>query len=508
MSDRQASAAAYDVANDDIGELATEYGISLAPPPPAARKEAEQSCAAPVKQGKRTDLTGLPLITIDGADAKDFDDAVHCSRAGSGFRLTVAIADVASYVAADGALEADARERATSVYFPGQRAIPMLPAALSEDRCSLRPQQLRLALACEMELDAQGEVGKYRFFECAMRSAARLTYPEAEAMLEQPAGKDDAVAESLAALAQLARLLLKRRQRDGSLVLELPVIEPEFDQHGALKGVKTLERRLFSQQLIEECMLVANCCAARFLREQGQQFLYRVHKRPDAAKAARLRDVLEGAGLRCSAADPATLVMQAGESIAAIEDVQLRKVLLLNVLQALERASYTPDNAGHFGLGFDEYAHFTSPIRRYPDLQVHRAIKRALRQRSRPAASSSRLNELCALGEHCSQKELAAERAGMDYVARQVGRLLRSKQGMEAEGIISGMSKGGMFISFAGQHEGMVRFASLDDYYVLNQHRTRAEGRRQRRCYRIGMRVKVRIAAVDAASGRCELALL
>ncbi len=508
MSDRQASAAAYDVANDDIGDLATEYGISLAPPPPAARKEAEQACAEPVRrQGKRTDLTDLPLVTIDGGDAKDFDDAVHCARAGSGFRLTVAIADVASYVATDGALDTDACDRATSVYFPGQRAIPMLPAALSEDRCSLRPQQLRLALTCEMELDEQGEVEKYRFFECAIRSAARLTYTEAEEMLQQPAGKDDAVAQSLVALADLARRLLERRQNAGSLVLELPVIEPEFDQHGKLKGVKTLERRLFSQQLIEECMLVANCCAARFLREQGQQFLYRVHKRPDAAKAARLRDVLEGAGLRCAAAEPAAQVMQAAQSIAAIEDIQLRKVLLLNVLQALERATYTPDNAGHFGLGFDEYAHFTSPIRRYPDLQVHRAIKRALRQRGR-ASASSKLQELRALGEHCSQKELAAERAGMDYVARQVGRLLRSKQGMKAEGIISGMSKGGMFISFAGQHEGMVRFASLDDYYVLNQHRSQAQGRRQRRCYRIGMRVKVRIAAVDAASGRCELALL
>ena len=485
--------------NEDVAELADEYGINLEPPPPAALEEAERAIAAADAAGdRRADLRQLPLVTIDGDDAKDFDDAVHCRREGGVFQLTVAVADAASYVAEGSALDADARARATSVYFPGQ-VVPMLPAALSEDSCSLRPERERRALACEMAIDGKGTVTKFRFRECLIRSAARLTYAVAEEILARPPGKD-AVAVSLAALAELARILLARRERDGAFILEMPAAEDALDEGAAAE-------RLFSEKIIEECMLAANRCAAGLLRERGHQFLYRVHGRPQEEKAARLRDVLAGAGLACGARDPARLVMQAAGEIATIEDGQLRRVLTQNLLQALGRASYTPDNEGHFGLGFDEYAHFTSPIRRYPDLTAHRAIKEALRQRKRPAGSARRLHELRELGAHCSMKEMHAERAVMDCVARRLGRLLRSRLGMRAEGIVSGMAKGGMFVVFEGQHEGMLRFAEMDDYYVLNQHRTRVRGRRGGRVFHVGMRVRVKVATVAADTGRCRLAL-
>lgn len=491
--------------NDDVAELADEYGIGIAPPPAAAIEEAERARAAADAATGRADLRRLPLATIDGADAKDFDDAVHCRREGGVFHLTAAVADAASYVAEGSALDADARARATSVYFPG-RVVPMLPASLSEDSCSLRPNETRRALACEMAIDGEGTVAKFRFRECLIRSAARLTYPEAEEMLARPPGRD-AVEASLAALGELARILLARRQRDGAFILETPPAAAALDESGEDGGTPAAAERLFAEKLIEECMLAANRCAAGFLRERGMQFLYRVHGRPQEEKAARLRDVLAGAGLACGARDPARLVMQAAAAIGGIEDAQLRRVLTQNLLQALGRASYTPDNEGHFGLGFAEYAHFTSPIRRYPDLTAHRAIKLALRQRRRPAASARRLQELRELGAHCSMKEMHAERAVMDYAARQLGRRLRSKLGMRAEGIVSGMGKSGMFIVFGGQHEGMLRFAEMDDYYVLNQHRTRVRGRRGGRVFHVGMRVPVRVAAVDEATGRCRLAL-
>ncbi|MBF2735875.1 MAG: VacB/RNase II family 3'-5' exoribonuclease [Betaproteobacteria bacterium AqS2] len=487
--------------NDDVAELADEYGIDIGPPPSPAIAEAQRAIAAADDAKGRVDLRQLPLVTIDGADAKDFDDAVHCRREGGVFQLTVAVADAASYVVAGSALDDDARARATSVYFPG-RVLPMLPPELSEDRCSLRPKEERRALACEMAIDGAGKVVKFRFRECLIRSAARLTYPEAEEMLARPPGKD-AVEASLADLAALARILLERRERDGAFVLATPPAEAALDEDAA----PAVPERLFAEKLIEECMLAANRCAAGFLRTRGQQFLYRVHGRPQEEKAARLRDVLAGAGLKCGARDPARLVIEAAAAISGIEDAQLRRVLVQNLLQALGRASYTPDNEGHFGLGFDEYAHFTSPIRRYPDLTVHRAIKEALRQERRPAASAKRLAELRELGAHCSMKEMHAERAVLDYIARQLGRRLRSQLGMRAEGVVSGMSKGGMFVVFGGQHEGMLRFADMDDYYVLNQHRTRARGRRSGRAFAVGMPVPVQVAAVDEATGRCRLAL-
>ncbi|MDR1661550.1 MAG: ribonuclease R, partial [Azoarcus sp.] len=327
----------------------------------------------------REDITALPLVTIDGETARDFDDAVYCERQGRGWRLVVAIADVSHYVAAGGALDRDARERGNSVYFP-RRVIPMLPEKLSNELCSLNPQVERLCMAADMSISAGGEIEEYRFYPAVMFSHARLTYDQAAAALYE---RDE---EAIAALGDLLphlqnldrlfRALLEARARRGAIDFETAETRMEFDDQGKIARIVP-ELRNDAHRLIEECMLAANVCASDFLQSCGHPALYRIHEGPTPERLEKLRAFLAEFGLALGGGDKPT----AKDYAALLDRTRTRpdaQLLQTVMLRSLRQAVYSPDNVGHFGLAYGAYTHFTSPIRRYPDLLVHRAIKAAL----------------------------------------------------------------------------------------------------------------------------------
>jgi ribonuclease R len=330
----------------------------------------------------REDLTGLPLVTIDGETARDFDDAVYCERRGKGYRLVVAIADVSHYVTAGSALDQESYARGNSVYFP-RRVIPMLPEKLSNGLCSLNPQVERLCMVCDMEIAGNGSIRRFRFYPAVIFSHARLTYTEVAAALYE---KDEGTRARLAsllphleALDDLYRQLAKERAKRGAIDFETVETRMIFDDHGKIERIEPYERN-DAHRLIEECMLAANVCASEFLRDREHPVLYRVHQGPTSERLVKLRDFLGtfgfqlGGGDAPKAKDYARLLEQIGQR----PDRQLLQTVML---RSLRQAIYSPDNVGHFGLAYESYTHFTSPIRRYPDLLVHRAIKSALAAR-------------------------------------------------------------------------------------------------------------------------------
>ena len=339
----------------------------------------------PADRKDRTDLTHLPLVTIDGETAKDFDDAVYCEPDGRGYRLIVAIADVSHYVRDGDALDADARERGTSVYFP-RRVIPMLPEALSNELCSLKPDVDRLCMACDMRIDARGTIKSYSFYPAVMHSRARLTYTQVYEWLTEPGAAKGEPARSLlphlSQLFTLYRILFAARERRGAIDFDTVELALEFDEHGKIVRIVPAPRN-DAHKLIEECMLAANVCAAGFLAEHEQPALYRIHEGPPPEKLAALREFLGGSALTLTGGDEPSAMDYAAliDRIRERPDFALLQTVLL---RSLSQAQYSPANVGHFGLAYDAYAHFTSPIRRYPDLLVHRAIKAVLAGRHEP----------------------------------------------------------------------------------------------------------------------------
>lgn len=488
----------------DVEAASFEYGVELTMPAQAfqlAERIANQDVTKGFYEKDREDLRHLALVTIDGEDAKDFDDAVHCERNDKeGFNLTVAIADVSSFIDAEGFLDQEAFFRGTSVYFPNV-VLPMFPSRLSEDLCSLKPGEDRLGLGFQATVDKKGKLNNGRFFNCVICSKKRLTYQQAQKILDGSHSDNSEVECSLHALAGLCVVLEDVRIKRGGLLMDIPTTVPVL-ANGKVTGFKE-EKRTFAHRIIEECMLLANTSAAEFLSEKGYPFLYRVHPKPPAEKVARLRDVLMGMGIRCGQINTATDLMDVMERYR--DDSSLvAQVMAKNVLRTLESAVYTPDNIGHFGLGYKQYAHFTSPIRRYPDLTVHRAIKAAIKGESPPEGLADRLREI---GAHCTNREQAADRASMNVISRKLGRALLGKIGKQVQGVISGMARGGMFVSMQGSVDGLVRFSGLDDYYELNSTMTKAVGRRKKRTFHVGMEVSVKIAEVSREDGRCLLQL-
>ena len=489
--------------NIDIAELARDYGLQLTIPKAVVKaSERVNSNAGAIERAtrKRKDLRRLDLVTVDGADAQDFDDAVHCAKnSNDEYELTVAIADVSFFVKAEGKLDIEASKRATSAYFPGL-VLPMLPPVLSNDLCSLVPKQDRLALACTVTIGDEAEVLEYGFFECVIRSSQRLTYHEAQMMLDKKLQGTN-VEKSIACLSELCTLLEAARAKRGGLMIDLPTQTPVI-RNGKVQKIE-LEYRLHSHKIIEECMLLANICAADFLKKKNYPFLYRIHPKPPQEKLDRLSDILHDMEIKAGNLKHTATLQQVINQTHKYDPLTA-SVLTSNVLRTLERATYTPNNIGHFGLGYRAYTHFTSPIRRYPDLLVHRAIKAALNGRH---PNRGLKKELVEIGAHCTERELAAERASLNYTSRLVCRTLKDKVGSERKGVISGMSNGGMFLSFADGTEGMLRFRALDsDYYELSKNKTRAIGRRQQQTYHVGMRMQVKILEVNMEEGRCQLA--
>ncbi|HLX29621.1 MAG TPA: ribonuclease R [Casimicrobiaceae bacterium] len=454
----------------------------------------------------RTDLTSLPLVTIDGESAKDFDDAVYCEPHGRGFRLVVAIADVAHYVRDGDALDHDARERGTSVYFP-RRVIPMLPEELSNELCSLKPDVDRLCMACDMRIGARGTVDAYAFYPAVMHSRARLTYTQVYAWLRDPASaKGSPQATLLPHLAQLHTLykvLFAARERRGAIDFDTAELALTFDQYGKIADIVPAPRN-DAHRLIEECMLAANVCAANFLAEHEQAALYRVHEGPPPDKLASLREFLASSALTLTGGEHPT-AMDYAALIDRIRDRPDFALLQTVLLRSLSRAEYNPDNVGHFGLAYEAYAHFTSPIRRYPDLLVHRAIKAVLagkRYEPREAAWAE-------LGVHCSMTERRADDASRDVLQWLKCHYMREKVGETFAGTISGVASFGIFVTLDGLDiDGLVHVTELPrDYFHFDVVRHALIGERTGRTFQLAGRVTVKVARVDLERAKIDFTL-
>ncbi len=443
----------------------------------------------------REDLRSLPLVTIDGEDAKDFDDAVWCTPQGNGFRLIVAIADVAHYVRPGSALDVEALNRATSVYFPGF-VVPMLPETLSNGICSLNPRVDRLCLACEMQVDASGEITEARFFDAVMHSHARLTYTqvwnaigdgvEAEVQAEAQAQVGARLSE-LRHLHRLYRVLARARHKRGAIEFESGEVRFVLDQRGEVVQGGMLQRN-DAHRLIEECMIAANVAAARLLEALRIPALFRVHAPPPEQKYADLLEFLKEFGLRM----PPWNKVVPGDFARLIERVRERPdaALLESVLlRSQSLALYSPENGGHFGLALAAYAHFTSPIRRYPDLLVHRAIKHAVHATAHAYSAS----QMSSLALQCSERERRADEAEREVDERYRAAWMEQHVGGTFEGTVSGVTSFGLFVELdESKVNGLIHVTQLPyDFYHFDPLRKTLSGERRGRVFRLGDRLSI-----------------
>jgi ribonuclease R len=480
--------------------------------PPEALAQA--AAAKPVALGARTDLRAIPLVTIDGSDARDFDDAVWAApdpdpANKGGWHIIVAIADVSWYVRPGDALDREAEKRGNSVYFP-DRVVPMLPEALSNELCSLKPELPRACLAVHMWLDAAGHKLRHRFVRGLMRSAARLTYEQIQAARD---GAADAMTQPLldgvvAPLYGAFRALNKARAERGTLDLDLPERRVVLDESGRVARIER-RQRLDSHKLIEEFMIAANVAAAETLEKQRQLCMYRIHDAPDPAKLEALRNFLEGLediGLRLAKGQTVRphdfnrlLHQAAGTPYAAM----INELVLRSQAQAV----YSPENIGHFGLALKRYAHFTSPIRRYADLLVHRALVTGHSQAGEDFGDGglprTALPAFAAVGEHISQTERRAAAAERSAIDRYTAAYLSARVGASFPGRINGVTRFGLFITLEESGaDGLVPIGSLPgDYYHHEEAQHRLVGRRSGRVYRLGDPVTVRLAEANPVTG-------
>ena len=458
----------------------------------------------------RKDLRALPLLTIDGADARDFDDAVYAEpRADGGHRLIVAIADVAEYVQPDSALDEEAQMRGTSVYFP-DRVIPMLPEALSNGLCSINPEVDRLCLVCDMQVDERGKVKNSRFYEAVMRSHARMTYDQVERMVSDgDAGLRERFAHVHATLDHLYavyRSLSRHRERRGALDFDSQAVYFQFDPEGRVADIR-LATRHDAHRLIEECMIAANVEASKFV---GQQLpmLYRVHEPPQSDKLEALEEFLRAQGLNVrwkEQPEPAQFAAIQNQ----VADRPVRHLVNAVLLRSLSLAVYQPENLGHFGLALASYAHFTSPIRRYPDLLLHRAIKHLCRKqpRSQFPYGGARMEEL---GRHCSWTERRAEEAGRDVDERLKAQFMQRHLGDIFEGIVTGVTSFGLFVELPDYGvSGLVHVTAMpNDYYQFDPVSHSLTGKRRGVRLRLADRVRVEITAVSLEERKIDMRLV
>ena len=476
-------------------------------------REAERLCqrlpdaVTAEDRANRTDLTRLPLVTIDGETAKDFDDAVYCEPLtpnGVGFRLIVAIADVSHYVQPEDALDREARSRGNSVYFP-RRVIPMLPEKLSNGLCSLNPKVARLAVACDMRIDERGEIDSFRFYPAVFRSHARLTYTEVAAMLESTGGeatqRHRKLLPHLKDLHRLYKILAAARERRGAIDFETIETQMVFDAHGKIERMVPVKRN-DAHRIIEECMLAANVCASAFLRANDHPMLYRVHEGPTPEKLAALREFLKGFGLNLTGGDQPRAADYA-KLLARVKDRPDAQLLQTVMLRSLKQAVYSPDNAGHFGLAYESYTHFTSPIRRYPDLLVHRAIKATLKRRRYGPG------DWHALGMHCSMTERRADEATRDVEAWLKCYYMKDRIGERFDASVSGVTSFGVFVAIDGVYvEGLVHVSELgNDYFHFDAAKHQLMGERTHRRFRLGDRLRVKLVRADLDSTKIDFTL-
>lgn len=457
----------------------------------------------------RKDLRHLPFVTIDGEDAKDFDDAVYCeSRQKKGWVLYVAIADVSHYVSPHSALDKEAFVRGNSVYFPKQ-VIPMLPESLSNELCSLNPFVNRLTMVCEMTITPAGKISRYRFCEAVIRSHARLTYTQVNAMVVL---RDEALSKKFADLLPhlqelfvLYRILHKARVHRGAIDFDLPETKIIFGKNRKIERIVPLIRN-DAHRMIEECMLCANISAAHFLLENDSQSLFRVHEGPSVERLQILKQFLTEVGLKLpgrsakpTPRDYAQLLTQ----ITGRADAHLIQTVLL---RSLSQAVYSMENKGHFGLAFDAYTHFTSPIRRYPDLIVHRLIRQVLQRKTRQKKDPA----FEKLGEHCSMTERRADEATREVMNWLKCEFMLDKVGEEFKGVISGVTGFGFFVELADIYaEGLVHLSTLpNDYYRFDALKHTIYGERSGRRFRLGDSIKVQVARVNLDECQIDFVLV
>ncbi|PIE41216.1 MAG: ribonuclease R [Gammaproteobacteria bacterium] len=501
--------------------------------PQAVLQQAQQFGDAVKEDDKtrRIDLRDTPLVTIDGEDAKDFDDAVYAERKKSGgWRLLVAIADVSHYVHPDDALDQEAQIRGNSVYFP-EFVVPMLPETLSNGLCSLNPDVDRLAMVCEMSVSAAGKVSRYQFYEAVIRSHARLTYTKVGAIIDEPESdialatlqEHAAVVPHLYDLYDLYLALKSQRQKRGAIDFETTETRILFGEDRKIEQIVPTVRN-DAHRMIEECMLCANVAAARLLQKNKLPALYRVHEGPKEQKLERLRIFLAELGIefqRKGNPKPADY-QQVMQQIEGRPDAELIQTVLL---RSMNQAVYTPENKGHFGLAYTAYAHFTSPIRRYPDLLVHRAIRYLIRSRNestnvKRVPGAKRLSKakwlpydaaaMLALGEQCSMTERRADEATWDVVGWLKCEYMQDKVGEEFAGTITGVTNFGLFVELNSVYvEGLIHVSALNsDYYHFDDVRHRLKGERTGILFALGDQVIVRVAKVDLEDRKIDFDLV
>ncbi len=487
--------------------------------PADVEKEIEkygEKIPASAKRG-RLDLRDTPLVTIDGVDSRDFDDAVYCERKPKGWRLLVAIADVSHYVKPGSALDQEALARGNSVYFP-ERVIPMLPEVLSNGLCSLNPEVERLCMVCEMYINDEGKIARSSFHEALMRSHARLTYDQVAAMLvdkdQQTRQQYEAVVPHLESLYKLYKVLRKVREKRGAIDFETTETRIVFGADRKIERIVPVVRN-DAHKIIEECMIAANVATARFLARHKIPTLYRIHEGPRSEKITALREFLGELGLslpggeKPEAKDYAQLL----SSIGTRPDAHLIQTVML---RSLSQAKYNPDNVGHFGLSHEQYLHYTSPIRRYPDLLVHRAIRHQLQkkavesgERKRPAAFPYSHADMMQLGEHCSMTERRADDATRDAVDWLKCEYMLDKVGEIYDGVITSVTSFGVFVELSDIFvEGLIHVTSLkNDYYHFDPAHHRLLGERTNKMYRLGDPIRVQVVRVDLDERKIDFAL-
>jgi ribonuclease R len=505
--------------------------------PTVVSQEAEQLGESVDEKDKahRVDLRQLAFVTIDGEDARDFDDAVYCeSKVGrikkaNGWTLWVAIADVSSYVNPGSALDVEAQSRGTSVYFP-DHVIPMLPEALSNGLCSLKPEVDRLVMVCEMSLSAAGRVTAFEFYEGIIHSQARLTYTKVGAMLAEKDKHDSGLRKQyshvVAHVDELHNLYkVLRRERDNRGAIDFDTVETKilFDKDRKIKKIEPVHRN-DAHKIIEECMLCANVCAAQFLDKNKIDGLYRVHEGPKAEKLENLREFLAELGLYLPGGlKPKPEHYQ--EVLTTIDGRPDANLIQTVMLRSMQQAVYQADNQGHFGLNYPAYTHFTSPIRRYPDLLVHRAIRHLVHSRKsaehiRRVRGANAIKKediypydmaaLLQLGEHCSLTERRADEATRDVVSWLKCEFLQDHVGDQFDGVVTGVTGFGLFVELRELYvEGLVHITSLPrDYYHYEQAQHRLVGEHSRRVFRLGDELLVQVAAVNLEERKVDFELI
>ncbi len=493
----------------EVEVILKKFGLPHRFPADVAREAKEAAVdVRPEDIEGRVDLRGRTTLTIDGETAKDFDDAVSIERTPHGYRLRVSIADVSHYVREGSTLDGEAYARGTSVYFP-DRAIPMLPEALSNGICSLNPKVDRLTLTAELDFDRGGGVIKKRFYESVIRSSERMTYTSVKRLIED----EDAalreryahILEDLKIMAELAQKLTERRMEAGSIDFDLPEPQIIIDIEGNIEDIVRSERNV-AHKLIEEFMLAANKAVAEHFSSLGYPFLYRIHEPPSEENVAEFIEFIRGFGLKLKPGEGPKAFQSVLKAAGGRPEERLINHVLL---RSMKQAVYSEENIGHFGLAFKDYTHFTSPIRRYPDLVVHRLLRSQLRGKYTKPERDRYEETLPQVASHASARERKAMEAEREIVDLKKAQFMSDKVGDTFEGLISGVTSFGFFVELKEYFvEGLVHVSNLgDDYYRFDEKAHALTGENRKRVFRLGDAVTVKLAKVDIERRRIDMVL-